>query len=259
MDELAPVSQFKGTDLVPAPSALSAPRELTSLANVDQGDLVLPYLVLAQPGNFQTLADTTGATDVMPGMFVNSMNGQVARPPIRALVVHHNKSRALQPDKDKTEYDGLEMCLSRDGIVGTVYGSCATCPHAKWRENGQRNKPLCTESAVFALLTPSGPAMLRVKKSTKQNTAAVKNILSAAIFDEKELWDRYLVIGSEKQSGKTASGKDTTYYTYTLSWLRTDEVPEQLVEAAKRMHDRVDTAYQAGRLDTDEGGHEAEV
>lgn len=233
---------FEGTDLLPVSIAGQGQPDLTGRENVEGSDLILPQLQLLQgQSDVCTSGDVEGA---VPGKFYLTSTQEVLEPPIRVLLCAHTRSRALFP-KDKPEFAGKETCISKDGVEGTVYGSCDNCEHKMWGENNR--PPLCSESHNFTALTPYGPAVIRFAR-TSFKTA--RQFLTTWTLTPKPLWAHPAVILAKKDS-KEVGGKMSTFYKMELRWLQRETVPAGAQAACSAVHAQVSAAHEAGKFGTE--------
>jgi hypothetical protein len=237
---------FTGSDLLPLDLAGQGDR--TGQENIKAEDIVLPTLQL-----LQGMSDpcTRGEEGAKPGVFWHN-GANVALPgPLRVLAVAHTRGRALLPKANNARFSGLEMCVSRDMIEGSKYGSCDSCAHKEWGAN--RETPLCTESHGFVVMTKFGPALLRIALSNKQNRTTARNLLTTWNFSRKTLWSHPLQIASRQESKDMGPGqKPAIFYSLDLKWLQGEDVPPAVQVAAREIHDQISRANEAGKLEADD-------
>ena len=235
-------SPFDGTDLLPTTLADQGEVNLAGREHVEATDLILPQLQLLQgQSEAVTSGDVEGAT---PGKFYLTSTQEVLDAPIRVLLCAHTRSRALFP-KDKPEFQGVETCISKDGVEGTTYGSCDACPHKMWGENNR--PPLCSEAHNFTALTPYGPAVIRFAR-TSFKTA--RQFLTTWTLTPKPLWAHPAMVIAKKDS-KEVGGKMTTFYKMDIRWLQRETVPTGAQRACEAVHQQVSAAHEAGRFGTE--------
>lgn len=237
-------AKFDGSDLLPVElSSHVGAVDVRGRENVEAEDLILPSLQLLQgQSEAVTSGDVEGAT---PGKFYLTSTQEVLDSPLRVLLCAHTKSRALFP-KEGPAYRDIEKCISRDGVEGSVYGSCAACPHKLWREGNQ--PPLCSESHNFVALTPFGPAVLRFARTSYKTARA---FLTTWTMTPKPLWAHPAMVVAKKDS-KEVGGKMTTFYKMELRWLQRETVPPVVQDAAAAVHDQVNAAHEAGKFGSEE-------
>jgi len=232
-------SPFEGSDLLPVNIADVPKTDLRGREHVEVEDLILPQLQLLQgQSDAVTSGDVEGAT---PGKFYLTSTQEVVEGPIRVLLCAHTKSRALFP-KDGPAFAGVEKCISKNGVTGSVYGSCDACKHRSWRDGNL--PPLCSESHNFVALTPFGPAVMRFAR-TSFKTARM--FLTSWTLTPKPLWAHPTVVFAKKDS-KEVGGKMTTFYKMEMRWLQKETIPPAAQDAAAAVHDQVSAAHEAGKF-----------
>lgn len=247
--------KFEGADLLPAVTTDHSIEGIPTVGreNVEAGDLILPTLLLLQGSSDavkEALKDHHG-NQATPGWFVLSTTGEFLEPPLRLLLVQHHRSRALFPQPDKKEFDGLHTCLSKDGEEGTEYGVCQECKHRLWRGERKREPPLCTEQHNFIAMTPAGPAMMRLGRSSFK---AAKRFLTTwnCGVDEKNIFAHPVKVTVHKGVKELSPGQQTSYYHMELRWMLGENTPPNYQRAAYELYQRVQEAYEQGRLDSDQ-------
>lgn len=215
--------------------------EQVGLENVEAKDMVLPRLSCLQ-GMSKQVAD--GVPGAAPGKFYLSSTGEVIEGPLRVLIVHHHKSRALFPDERKPEMAGLESCFSNDALIGTRYGDCFRCKYKDWGKD--RKPPLCKEAHDFVVLTKNGPAVLKLAGTSY---AAGSSLVSGLKndFSRPNMWDFPAVITAVK-------AKSWAGYTVDIRLDRQDPVPPSLRAAARKIYDDLNASFQVGKLSSAESG-----
>ncbi len=244
-------SEFKqGTDLVPQ---LHAGREmvkpppggLVGRENVVPTDLILPSLLLLQGMSDPVTNQEEGA---QPGKFWLSTAGEVVEPPLRLLLVHHSRSRALFPQPNNARSADLNKCLARDALEGTEYGICDACPHKKWGK--ERNEPpACAESHNFVAWTNSGPAVLRFAKSSFK---PARNFITTWKLSPKNLWGHPAIVTVKKKGKALSDGSQATYFVMEMRWNQKEDVPFAFQENAIELYDQIQQAHEAGRFTSDQ-------
>jgi hypothetical protein len=253
-----PKQPFEGTDMVPKlPNkgvVQAPPGGLKGRENVDVEDMVLPALQLLQG---QSDAVTDGVDGAKPGLLYLPAQGLVLEPPLRLLLVHHGKSRALFPKAEDPRSSGLKKCLSRDTFHGTIYGECAQCPYKDWTGDDLDIKPLCSESHNFTVWTDYGPAVLRFANSSYR---AAKDFLTTWITTrpQRNLWAHPVVVHVKKKSKALPGGKDSTYFVMEIRWDQDEDVPPAFQLSADECYEQIKQAHEAGTLKTlnEEAGFE---
>ena len=213
--------------------------------NIEASDIILPSIRLLQgmsPVVMQGLAE--GAR---PGRFYSSSTNEVFDGPWRGLLVYHWKSRGMLPDPKKPEYNGLQQCISRNNVEGTVYGDCSTCPHKDWREgeDGKNLSPLCSEAHNFALLTDGGMIHLAFRRTALKN---VRTFLGNWATGNKTLWHHPVVFTVQQ---KQEDGN--LWYVPSIRWDVKDEVPPNMRALCRMFYDNMKASHEAGKLSSEEG------
>lgn len=241
-----PQREFKGTDLVPElrPGGdIVATDELVGRENVDPDDMILPALLLLQGQSDPVTQQEEGA---QPGKFWLTTAGEVIEPPLRVVIVHHSRSRALFPQENSPTAD-LKKCLARDALEGTEYGVCENCQHKRWGAENQ--KPACAEANNFVAWTLFGPAVLRFTKSSYK---ASRNFLTTWTMSQKNLWAHLAIVTVKSHMKMLRDGKNTTYYTMDIRWDQREDVPPAFKENARQFYDQIQRAHEAGRYTSDQ-------
>lgn len=236
--DLTPILR-PGTDLMPAP-----PGGLVGRENTELTDIIMPTLQLLQG---QSTPVTDGVEGAQPGKFYLSATGEVLLPPVRILIVHHSRSRALFPKGDNPRYAGLVTCLARDALEGTEYGACDDCEHKKWGSNNE--PPVCSESHNFVAWTESGPAVLRLQKSSFKNA---RNFLTTWTMSQKNLWAHMTLVHVRRHTKSLPGGKDATYFTMDMRWDQREDVPPAFQENAVEFYNQIQQFHEEGRFTTDD-------
>lgn len=251
----SPTSPFDGTDLVPElrpGGSLMAepPGGLVGRENTEGRDLILPSLDLLQ-GMSDPVTD--GVEGAQPGKFYLKTSGEVLLAPLRLLIVHHSRSRALFPKSTNPRSAGLEVCLARDAMEGSVYGACDQCEHKKWGPKPKNEPPVCSESHNFVAMTDRGPAVLRLSKSSFK---AARNFLTTWTMSSKNLWAHLCIVSVKKNTKALSDGSSATYFTMDMRWDQKEDVPPAFQENALEFYKQVQSAHEEGRFSTDDEGTE---
>lgn len=240
-------SKFEGTDMLPVSNrtALTQRSDLVGRDNVSVEDMTLPTLSLLAS---LSGAVTSGVDGAKPGLLYLSSTQEIFEPPLRALLIYHFKSRALFPKPDTDpRYNGLDVCLSRDGKQGTVYGRCTDCDYKEWVG---KQKPLCTLSNNFVAMTPKGSALIRFSGSS--NNRSVRNAITSWISSPKNLFEHPAIINVEVGHKALAGGRQAPYHYLTLLWEQRERVPDEVQQAARALYDEIDTAFKANKMGADD-------
>lgn len=245
-----PIGDFKGTDLVPRLQVGMRKDAPKSLYNTDAEDFVFPKLILLQG---QSPAVTNGVEGARPGSFILIPGDRIIRPPFRALLAHHHKSRYFKPNPENERHRGLEQCISLDAITGTRYGACSQCKLAEWHTSpeGKPLKPLCPLGQNFGLLIEDDgplPVIMRVNLSNKTNKNTVKNILSTMLFRGFEMWERMVIVDSKPEVKVLANGQQSTYYTMLMRFVVSVPIPQPYLDAGESTFEKIRATYNAGKL-----------
>lgn len=250
-----PQKEFKGTDLVPElrsnmELAPQPPGGLIGRENVEPTDMILPSLLLLQ-GMSDPVTDAV--ENAQPGKFWLSTAGEVIEPPLRLLLVHHSRSRALFPQPNNQRTSGLKKCLARDALEGTEYGLCEECEHKKW--GPQNEAPPCAESHNFVAWTYFGPAVLRFAKSSFK---AARNFLTTWTLSEKNPWAHLAIVTVKQQTKALSDGQNAKFFTMDMRWDQREDVPPAFQENAVQLYHQIQKAHEAGRFkpDAEEAGYD---
>jgi len=244
---------FAGSDLLPV--SASAPRDRSQLVgreNVEESDLILPTLRLLQG---QSPAVVEGSVPgARPGVFMHSTSQMLFEPPIRVLVIAHTKSNALFPNANDPRSVGLERCVSRDAIEGTVYGLCDECK--KCTEWDGRKPPIGAQSHNLVVMTEHGPAILRFSRTSFQDAKA---FITTWMMSDKNLWAHPVVVRVKKEPKLLPSGQQTTFCTAAPSWIQTEVTPPEVQAMALAWHQKIMAAHGSGKLSGDDDTDKSNV
>lgn len=236
-------SEFNGSDLLPVGIG-SGPVDVTGREHIEAEDLILPSLKLLQGSSEEVKQGIEGAR---AGLFWLSGAEEAFKPPLRVLACAHTKSRSLFPKPDRPEHEGLEECLSRDGVTGNRYGDCDSCPYKEWDEVNKR-PPACSESHNFTVLTPMGPAVLRFSRTSIKSA---RKLLTAWSMSSKPLWAHPLLIGTSIRTDKV-QGRDSTTHVMETKWAQREDVPPHVQQFARGVYEQVKQAHERGKFATHE-------
>jgi len=247
-------SEFKGSDLLPmnatpATEALAVEGvPLVGSENIEQQDLVLPQLSLLQ-GMSEAVTSEQGPENAKPGRFLHTLTQDIYEPPLRVLLVYHWKSRAMFPKEQDSRFAGVEACMSPDGKVGSVYGSCDECDYTQWGEN--RQAPMCSEAHNFVAMTDAGPAVLRFSRTSFKAARKFLSGFAMAQAQGKNLWAHPAIV-TTKSASKQVQGKNVTYYMMEVAWQQSEAVPPDWHKAAYALYQQVSAAHKRGGLGAQE-------
>jgi hypothetical protein len=239
--------EYNGTDMIPdmRPAGALAPvGGLVGRENIEPEDLVLPSMLLLQ-GMSEPV--TGGEQGAQPGNFWLTTAGEVFKPPLRVILVHHSRSRALFPQPNNPRTSELKKCLARAGVKGTVYGICDNCEHTAW---GPRNEPpACSESHNFVAWTQFGPCVLRLAKTSFK---AARNFLTTWRMSNKNLWAHPCIFTVKKQQRNLSDGQNVTFFSMDMRWQQKEDVPPDYQRSALELHGQIKEAHEAGRFTSDQ-------
>ena len=249
-EQLALPEDFKGKDLLPALSGstqLVPAGDIVGYDNVEPEDLVLPVIKCLQGMSPEVMQEAH--PDARPGRFFLTSTREAFAGPLRVLVVHHHRSRALFPDSKNPRTASLKVCLSSDALKGTVYGYCSDCEYAEWGED--RSPPPCSLSHNFVIATANGPALLRFNRTSFK---AGKEFASSCMLSvpRKNLWYHPAELRSVVATTKLPNGQEATYYRMSINWMRDVVTPEPMQQEARKLFEQVQAAFSAGKLGSDE-------
>lgn len=239
--------EFDGNDLIPYEACTAVEQvegiPLVGNENIDPDDMVLPALALLHG---TSSAVTDGVPDAVPGRFMHTGTEEVLPPgDVRLIIAHYHKGNALFP-KDEARYEGIETCISADGIEGTVYGRCDECRKCFWKNDGSREEPpLGAEVHHFVCMTSLGPAMLRMTRSSYK---AGSQFLSQKASSGKNFWAHPVVVRVVQGDKTLPTGKVTKFFTLQMAWQRTENVPPELQLAAYELYKSVKAKHETGNL-----------
>lgn len=245
--------EFTGNDLLPY-DYVGGIQEVKGVPlvvedNIDPDDLVLPALALLHG---TSTAVTDGVEGARPGLFMHTGTEEVLpEGSVRAIVVHYHKGNALFP-KDDPRYEGIETCISPDGVEGTVYGFCKECRKCLWKDDGsQEEPPLGGAVHHFVVLTSMGPVMMRF---TKSNYKAGSLFLSSKKISQKQFWAHPVVVRVTTGDKTLKSGKVTKFFKLQMKWQTTERVPDELQLAAYELYKSIQAKHETGNLKSNEDG-----
>lgn len=246
---------FAGNDLIPYEE--TGVQEVPDIPlvgdeHIDDADMVLPALALLH-GTSKAVTD--GIEDAAPGLFMHTGTEQVLpEGPMRILIAHYHKGNALFPKPDP-RYEGIETCISPDGIEGSVYGACEECRKCYWKNDGSKEEPpLGGEVHHFVCMTSLGPAMLRM---TKSSFKAGSKFLTAKKMSGKNFFAHPVVVRVVQEPKTLPTGKVTMYYTMQMAWQTTERVPADLQRAAYELYKSVKAKHETGNLKSQDDGTDA--
>ncbi len=250
----------KGTDLLPVESLQSfGPDdvEVDTDLDLEPDDIVLPTLTVLQGTSEPVKQQIEGA---VPGKLFLSATQEVLEAPARVLVIHRFRGNALFARKTNPAHEGLETCISRDGVTGTKYGDCETCGKCTdWREKpgkDRKTKPLGTKTQQFVVWTSRGICMLRVQMSNKFVGRTIRTFMTKKQTSNRNYFAHPTVLQVE-----TGSDDENTWFVPRLYWQEKIRVPDEMQRACALWRTRIKEALELGKLSdtedeapTQEGG-----
>lgn len=239
-------SQFQGSDLLPTNAVapkLVADIPVVGRESTDDSDITMPTLKLLHGQSDEV---TQGIPGAQPGKFFLTSTKEVIEPPIRLLIIAHSRSNIMYIKSQDPRYNGLENCIARDGVEGTVYGFCDDCRrHKTWQDN---RPPLCAETHNFTVLTHRGPAVIRFKRTS---FPTARQFVSTWKLGSKNLWHHPVEIRVRSDT-KDLGGKKTTFYLMQMQWLINEEVPVEVHKKSYETWAAFNSAADQGRLKIDD-------
>lgn len=241
---------FNGTDLLPYEQCLAVEEiegvPLLGEDKIDPDDLVLPVLALLHG---TSAAVTDDVPDAVPGKFMHTGTEEVVEGPVRLVVVHYHKGNALFP-KEEPRYEGVETCISPDGVEGTVYGDCKECGKCFWPEDGGlplegATSPLGAEVHHFVALSNMGPVIVRFSRSSYK---AGSKFLSAKSLARKNYFAHPAVVRVVQGDKTLPTGKVTKFFALQMAWQTTEKVPAELQVHCAELYKNIDQKHETGNL-----------
>lgn len=248
--------EFHGSDLLPIHvKPIDAPDDIPIMVEDDVGDsddLILPSLQLLQGQSQAVLDNEEGA---QPGKFYHTGTREVFTPPVRLIVFYHYKNNVFFPRSDDKDHEGLEFCLSVDGVTGTRYGACEECRKClDWREGpgGENLKPLGAVNHNFAAMTDRGIVVLRFGRTSFK---AGKRFYSAwKLATPRRNWFHHpAVLTVERETN--ADGKP--FFKMDIAWEVRETVPPAIQRSGHELYQQIHSAFELGKFSTHEDTEEA--
>jgi hypothetical protein len=231
----------KGTDLLPLEAMQQfgpTDVEVEEDTDLEPDDIVLPTLTILQGTSEPVKQQVEGAT---PGKLFLSATQEVLEPPLRVLVVHRFRGNALFVRKSNPEHEGLETCISRDGVTGHRYGDCESCGKCtEWRDDA---KPLGTKTQQFVVWTNGGICMLRVQLSNKFVGRNIRTFMTKKQTSNRNYFAHPTVLQVE-----TGSDDENTWFVPRLFWQERVRVPDEMQRACATWRARIKEALELGKL-----------
>lgn len=246
---------FDGEDLLPVAQTQQhvGPADVPIVEDHDMEpeDMLLPQLSVLQ-GTTKIVAQGTveGAT---VGKLYFSGSDRVITPPARLIVIHHFRGNAMftRDPKKNPEYEGLEDCISRNGVKGTKYGFCETCKKCtEWRGEQSDLPPLGTKTQQFVVWLDDGVGILRLSMSNKHVIKSTKTFLTRRATTGRN-WFAHPTVFTV---GKHTNQRDEPFAAAVLRWDETETVPDDVQRACYAWVQRIRQALELGTLSEDESG-----
>jgi hypothetical protein len=235
-----------GTDLLPAGAAMLQVVDRRGRENVEQRDMILPT-IRALTGQSKPIRE--GREGARVGKIHMTGADLFFDPPFRVLLVHHSRSRALFPNPMNPAHKDLEVCISRNAMVGNVYGLCEDCKHKDWGSGRNAPPPACFESHNFVALTKHGPAVIRLAKTSYKSA---REFLTEWNLSPYPLWQHPVVVTTTPATKKLSSGGESNYFVLALRWDRSETVPPPAQEQAWQLFQQLKAAHEAGKFGADD-------
>lgn len=165
---------------------------MEGLEDMDMSSLSIPRIKLLQATSPEVQADeyrdlNLRAGDIIDGLTKEKIGAEIVPvkvlPTSNVLFVPRNEDgvaalRARKPDitDEELKTPGGIICSARDGVNGSLYGSCATCGLCKFIGN---SKPVCNRALNLLVLTDLGPMVLPFKDTSMKHGNKLYSILRA--------------------------------------------------------------------------------
>lgn len=238
-------SEFDGSDLLPVIDDGKTYNAVPVIEedDVEAEDMVLPVLKVLHGTSDEIMGQLEGA---VPGKLFFSGNQSVIEPPARIIVVHRFRGNALFPQKKNPAHEGLEACISRDGVTGSKYGACETCK--KCTEWGPDNEPPAgSKTQQFVVLTSHGLCMFRVQLSNKFVTKATREFMTRRTTTGRNWFCHPSIL-----TVQTVSSDENTWFSPKLCWQESEIVPPAVQKECHEWYEKITDALEHGRLSEDE-------
>lgn len=237
----------KGTDLLPVAALQTygpADVAVEDDEDLEPDDIVLPTLTVLQGTSEPIKQQVEGA---VAGKLFLSATQETLEPPIRMLVIHRFRGNALFVRKTNVAHEGLETCISRDGVTGQRYGDCEACGKCTdWRETpgpDGKTKPLGTKTQQFVVWTSSGICMLRVQLSNKFVGRTIRTFMTKKQTSNRNYFAHPTVLQVEM-----GSDDENSWFVPRLFWQEKISVPHDLQRACAKWKDKIKEALELGKL-----------
>lgn len=131
--------------------------------------------------------DASRPAKLLPGSFYSSTSRDLSEKMTVAILAFSN-GRTLWPEKDAESKNPI--CSSGDGLNGTKYGSCATCPSMKlmYTQGG------CTPQYTFWFIDREATGIYELSFSKTSYSAG--KALARIVKDSARPWDRWIELAS---------------------------------------------------------------
>lgn len=245
--------KFAGNDLLPVSDAVALAQvegvpELVGREHVNPKDLILPGLVLLHGTSDAVQNKLEGAE---AGLFMHTGTEEILPDgPLRLIFAHHHMGNALFPKEDD-RYKGLETCISRDQVEGTVYGACEECRKCLDWDDDNNLPPLGAETHHFVAMTDRGVVNMRFSRTSFK---AANKFISTWMMSRKNLFAHPVVVRVVTGNKTLATGKVKLYHHLQLAWQTTEKVPDELQRAALALYKEVESKHESGNLKSHDEG-----
>lgn len=237
-----------GTDLLPVQGVQQvgpADIEVIEEEDLEPEDMILPQMKVLQGTTKEVGDEIEGA---VPGKLFFTGASQVIVPPARVVVVHRFRGNAMFVRAKKPEYEGLEDCISRDGVTGLKYGDCSSCGRCtEWRDgpDGPASlPPLGSKTQQFVLWINGGLCILRVALSNKWATRYTRQFMTRRQTSGRNWFAHPTILEIAKETNEEGQ----TYFVPRMHWQESEIVPDDVQHACMKWYRAVTQALEHGTL-----------
>ena len=163
--------------------------------------------------------------DCKPGQLFSTKGGTLGDSLTFIPILRHAQRK-------KWTQDSQIDCLSIDGVRGTRYGECKSCPYSQF-EQGKTME--CSSGHTFFVVTPELDALYRLDFQ-KSSAKAGKNILN--LTEPPALWGKSFTLGTLHE---TAGGRN--YYRMNTKPTGT-KTPDTTMAVCELLHEFFHAQYQ---------------
>jgi hypothetical protein len=229
--ELVKPSQSAVANKEEIPEWLQDVKGQAGLEAMDQGDLVLPRLAIAQtlsPALNKSKPKYIEGLEV--GMLYNTVTRRIYGPNVRVVPILFSKMRIKF--KPISEGGGI-VCQSLNGIDGGILhpSDCATCEHSQFKADG--TKPTCYKFMNYASILPDEDKDLLAVSMKSTAVAIAKQWNSLMRMTGKPAFAKSYVISTVME---TRNGND--FYNYKVEpsagW-----VPKDIFDFGTELHENL--------------------